>query len=355
MTARALKVAQSLAGAEFGGAENFYTRLVSALTGETAITQHAFTRGNAYRVPRLKAAGVPVTTLRFSSRLDVLDQWHYRRALKAFSPDVVLTYMNRASRLTPRGDYTLACRLGHYYNLKYYRHADYWIGISKGICRHLIEGGMPEQRVYHIPNFAEETEVEAMERDSFDTPADVPILLAAGRLHVNKGFDVLIRALAQVPDAVLWLAGDGPERSALERLAQDSGVDRRIRFLGWRHDIAALMRAADLFVCPSRHEGLGSIVMEAWFNRCPIIATDSQGPGELIDSEATGLLTPVDAVAPLAQAIQRLIEQPALAQQLASRAFDHYQGNYSQRVITDRYVEFFQHVATTHRHSTASR
>ncbi|MEZ5507979.1 MAG: hypothetical protein R3F38_19255 [Gammaproteobacteria bacterium] len=89
----------------------------------------------------------------------MLGHWRYRHALNAFNPDIVMTWMGRASETTPagKGRYILVNRLGHYYNLKYYRHADYWVGISRGICQHIINGGMPKDRVFYIPNFADET------------------------------------------------------------------------------------------------------------------------------------------------------------------------------------------------------
>lgn len=342
MTETTIKVAQCLAGAEFGGAENFYTRLVCALAAESKLEQRAFTRPNAFRVPQLEDAGVPVSTFRFGSALNAIDNWRYRRALRQYDPDIVVTFMNRASKLTPRGDYLLLSRLGHYYNLKYYRHADYWIGIARGICDHMIAGGFPADRVFHIPNFADETAVTPLPRDSFDTPTDRPLLIAAGRLHVNKGFDILLRALPSIPDATLWLAGNGPEEQALRDLAAELNVAERIRFLGWRSDVTALMATGDLFVCPSRHEGLGSIVMESWAHRCPIVATDSQGPGEAIEHGVTGLLTPVDKVAPLAAAINEVLSRPELRTQLVEQAYRHYQERYSQRVIVDQYMALYR-------------
>ncbi len=340
-----ITVVQALAGAPFGGAENFYTRMVCALAEEPGLQQQAFTRQNPEREARLGAAGVPVQTFRFGGRLNLIDQWRYRNALRHTAPDVVLTYMNRASTYTPAGDYQLMCRLGHYYDLKYYRHADHWIGITLGICDHLIQGGFPADRIYQIPNFADETDPAAVPRSQFDTPDDVPLLLSAGRAHTNKGFDILLRALLEVPEAWLWLAGDGPERNALETLAAELGVADRVRFLGWRNDVDALMRSADLFVCPSRHEGLGSIVVEAWYHGCPIVATRSQGPQELIEDGVTGLLTPIDAVTPLAQAINSLLQAPAEAARLAERARDHYDAHYSRAHIARRYNELLHQVA----------
>lgn len=336
---------QALAGAPFGGAENFYTRLVCALAEQPGLRQFAFTRPNAAREARLAAAGVPVETFRFGSRLSLPGRWRYHLALRKLDPDVVLTYMNRASLLTPRGNYQLVCRLGHYYDLKYYRHANHWIGITRGICDHLVRGGMPAERVHRIPNFAEETQPTALPRSELNTPPEVPLLLAAGRLHINKGFDVLLAALRKLPDAWLWLAGDGPERTALENLSRELGVAQRVRFLGWRDDVDALMHSADLFVCPSRHEGLGSIVVEAWYHHCPIVATDSQGPGELIEDGHTGLVTPVDEVEPLAAAIGSLLGDIPAARRLADNARAHYDRHYSRAHIARSYNDLLHELA----------
>lgn len=340
-----LRIAQVLAGAEHGGAENFFVRLSAGLQASGQIHERAFIRGHAHRLQALRDQGVEAEGFRFGGKFDLYDAWAYRRRLRAFKPDVVMTWMGRASAATPKGDYVLVNRLGHYYKLKYYRQADYWVGISKGICRHLIEGGMPEDRVVHIPNFADETPVKALPRDSFDTPADVPLLLAAGRLHVNKGFDTLLRALVNVPDAFLWLAGSGPEEQALKALCSELGLDKRVRFLGWRNDVTALMRSVDAFVCPSRHEGLGSIVMESFAHRCPIIATKSQGPGEVIDDEKTGLLTDIDDVGQLAEAMKVALDSEPLRQQLVENAAQVYASTYSRQVIVDAYLNFYRRIA----------
>ena len=203
---------------------------------------------------------------------------------------------------------------------------------------------MPEDRVVHIPNFADEAPVEPLPRDSFNTPADVPLLLAAGRLHVNKGFDTLLRALVDVPDAFLWLAGSGPEEQSLKSLCTELGLDQRVRFLGWRNDVTALMRSVDAFVCPSRHEGLGSIVMESFAHRCPIIATRSQGPGEVIENEKTGLLTDIDDVGQLTEAIKRTLGNEALRQQWVDNASDVYASTYSREVIVSSYLDFYKRI-----------
>ncbi|WP_417546043.1 glycosyltransferase [Marinobacter sp.] len=335
------RIAQVLAGAKQGGAENFFVRLVKGLQDTNQVDQHAFIRAHRHRLDSLEAAGVASDGFRFGGKFNPIGGLRFRRALRQFHPDIVMTWMNRASIATPPGDYSLISRLGHYYNLKYYRHADYWIGISHGICDHLIQGGMPAKRVFYIPNFADETPVKPLPRDSFETPADSPLILAAGRLHKNKGFDILLQALKQVPGATLWLAGSGPEEQALKQQCTELGLDQRVRFLGWRNDVTTLMKTADLFVCPSRHEGLGSIVMESWAHECPIIATDSQGPGELIESGHTGIITPVDEADALASAIRELLDNPVESQRLVQNASQHYWQHFSRSVIVQQYLDLY--------------
>ncbi|CBL45495.1 Glycosyl transferase, group 1 [gamma proteobacterium HdN1] len=347
MSAAPLRVAQVLAGAEKGGAENFFVRLVAGLNERPELKERAFLRGYPDRIESLRKQGVETESFAFGGKFDWLGYWQYRQALKKFSPDIVMTWMGRASLNTPngKGRYVLVNRLGHYYDLKSYRHADYWVGISHGICQHMIRGGMPKERVFYIPNFADETPVEPIPRDSFDTPTDRPLILTAGRLHVNKAFDVLLHALQNVPDAMLWIAGAGPEEHHLKLLCNKLGLDDRVRFLGWRTDVTALMRTADLFVCSSRHEGLGSIVMESWAHHCPIVATNSQGPGEAITDGLSGLITPVDDADELAKAIRRVLENPELRTHLIEGGSDIYAKGFSRAHIVEEYVKFYQRIA----------
>ncbi len=108
-----------------------------------------------------------------------------------------------------------------------------------------------------------------MPRASLQTPDGAPLLLALGRLHENKAFDVLLDAVALLPDG-LAVARRARGRCATRSRAQAErlGIAERVRFLGWRDDVAALIAAADALVCPSRHEPLGNVVIEAWAQAC---------------------------------------------------------------------------------------
>jgi glycosyltransferase involved in cell wall biosynthesis len=172
----------------------------------------------------------------------------------------------------------------------------------------------------------------------------VPLLLALGRLHPNKAFDVLLRALADLPDAVLWLGGDGPERAALAALAGTLGVTERVRFLGWRQDTAPLYAAADVVVVPSRHEPLGNVVLEGWARRRPVVAAASAGPAALIADGISGRLVPVDDASALSSALAQLLADPAAAARLAVGGEAAWQAGYTEAAVRDRYLEFFRRV-----------
>ncbi len=179
-----------------------------------------------------------------------------------------------------------------------------------------------------------------MPRASLATPIDAPLALALGRLHHSKGFDVLIEAVAQVPRLHLWLAGEGEERAALEARAAKLGIDTRVTFLGWRDDVAALLAAADMLVCPSRHEPLGNVVLEAWAAGVPVVATASEGPRALIRDGETGLLVPVEDADALAARDARLAADRAPRAALAAAGRAAWAADFSEARVVALYREF---------------
>lgn len=336
-----MRVVQAMAGAAVGGAEAFFMRLVPALA-EAGMPQAAVIRRHPQRAATLKAAGVPVAEIGFGGPLDLLGRFAYRQAIRHAAPDIVMTWMNRASGQCPRGSHVQIGRLGGFYDLKHYRRCAHLVGNTRGIVDYLVRSGWPAARAHHISNFADTSFAVPVARESLVTPAGVPLLLALGRLHANKAFDVLIEALAMVPDAHLWLAGEGPLRPLLEGYARDRGLLDRIRFLGWRDDVGALLAAADVLVCPSRHEPLGNVVLEAWARDVPVVAAASQGPSELIVDGTSGLLVPVEDARALAAAIRSVIGDPALARTLVEGGAARYAADHSRQAVVARYRDLFQ-------------
>jgi len=335
------RLLQALAGAEHGGAEKHFLRLCVALQ-RAGVEQRVVMRPHAYGLDLLRAEGIEPVTARFGGLFDLQTGRILQRTIDAFHPELALTYMSRASAAMPRGDFLHIARLGGYYDLKYYRKCDHLVCITPDLKAHCVEHGFAAERVHVIPNFVEDrAAVTPQDRAAFDTPADVPLIFALGRLHENKAFDVLLQAVASLDTAHLWLAGDGPLRAALERQADALGIAGRVRFLGWHDDPAALFAAADIYVVPSRHEPLGSVVLEGWMHGLPMVAAASQGPSWLIDDNENGLLVPVDDAAAMAAAVRRLIEDPQTAARLGQTGRKAFEEGFTEEVAVRRYLDLF--------------
>ena len=337
------RLLQAIAGAEHGGAEAFFERLAVALH-QAGLEQHLLIRANPRRAAHLRGHGLQVTELPFGGALDLATRWGFRQAVAGFRPSHALTWMNRATRFCPKGEFVHVGRLGGYYDLKYYRHCHHLIGNTPDIRSWLVDQGWPDERAHYVPNFVAATQAAPVARQTFSTPGGAKVILALGRLHANKAFDTLIAALAQVPDAYLWIAGEGPLLGELERQAARLGVISRTRFLGWRDDVAALFAACDLFVCPSRHEPLGNVVIEAWAQAKPVVAAAAQGPSQLIFDGENGLLAPVDDAVALAAAINRALGDSDLVARLARTGRGAYEAQFTEAAVVRNYLEFFQRV-----------
>jgi glycosyltransferase involved in cell wall biosynthesis len=338
-----MRLMQVMAGGPQGGAEAFFERLVIALD-RSGIEQTVAVRKNPKRSAMLTASGLSVSQMRFGGKLDLLTLNHLKKLAKSFQPDVTLAWMSRASSMAPKKPGVLVGRLGGYYKLKYYKRCQHLIGNTQDIVDYLVKEGWPAERAHYLPNFVSVGGSLPEGRLINDTPDDVPILLSLGRLHKNKGFDVLLAALAEVPHAVLWLAGAGPEAEALKGQARALGVADRVRWLGWRDDVAALYRAADVFVCPSRHEPLGNVVIEAWAHNTPVVAAASNGPASLLTDGVNGRLVPKEDARALAMALNETLADQEASSAMAAAGHAAYAEAFSEAVVVQQYRDFFEQI-----------
>jgi len=338
-----LRVLQAMGGARHGGAEQFFLRLVGALhragQDQLALVRHAA------HAETLVAAGVAARRLPFGGLIDLRTRLGFRSAVRDYRPDIVLTWMSRASRLCPRGDFVHVARLGGYYDLKHYRNCQHLVGNTRDLVAYFVREGWPKERAHHLPNFAEASAASPVDRRVLGTPEGAKLALALGRLHRNKGFDVLLDAVARLPDLHLWIAGTGDLQGKLEAQAARLGIADRVRFLGWREDVPALLAAADLLVSSSRWEPLGNVVLEAWMAGVPVIATASAGPSELITDRVNGRLVPLEDAAALAAAMAEVAGDKAFGASLAAGGSAAYEAEFTEQRVVARYQQFFAEVA----------
>ena len=340
-----IRIVQAMAGSKHGGAEAFFIRLCIALN-KIGIEQTIITRPTEKRVNALRNAGIKVHTARFGNVFDMSTRKIIASAIDESKSQIVLTWMNRATKHCPKSNKELCFkhigRLGGYYNLKYYKNCDYLVGNTLGICNWLNNNGWPDERIKYLPNFVLEKSSSSIRRSFLRTPEDVSVVLAAGRFHYNKGFDILIKAISRLKKVHLWLAGDGPIKKKLLDLSKELNVNNRVHFLGWREDMSALYASADLFVCSSRHEPLGNVILEAWAHGLPVLSSNVQGPSELISNGENGILVPADNHLALYSALGDILYDKKKLDQLGLSGKSIFEQKFSEKIVVGKFNNFFE-------------
>lgn len=175
----------------------------------------------------------------------------------------------------------------------------------------------------------------AAARAALGVSDDAVVALMIGRMVAEKGYPELFEALARVPGLTLVCVGTrlesdhaGDVAAALARAQAAPAVTARLRLLGYRTDVAQLLRGADLFVLPSHREGMPRSIIEAMMTGLPVVATRIRGAREQVLDGETGLLVPVRAPEALAEALARLVAEPGLRARMGAagrvRALDLY-------------------------------
>ena len=204
----------------------------------------------------------------------------------------------------------------------YYRRADVVTANTEGVLHALQEMGT-WQRLDLLPNplpggLNLNSALQASERE--------PELLAVARLVPQKGLDLLIRAFASLHESVrsgwrIVLVGDGPERGALEALAQQQGIRDQVVFEGFQSDPLRYMQRASIFTLPSRFEGMPNALLEAMAAGLPSVVSDaSPGPLEMVCDGRQGLVVPNENIEALAAALQQLMRDQRLRERMGMEA-----------------------------------
>ncbi|MEA5566435.1 glycosyltransferase [Anabaena sp. UHCC 0399] len=300
--------------------QNFKVDLVLSHLGGPYLSQVS----SKVRIVDLKAPKLPlslpklVSYLRQNKPLNLLSALHYpcevaiwAKYISGVSTQVIVSERNTLSqeakyspeitaRLTP-----LAARL-------FYPLADKVIAISKGVANDLAQiTKIPAESIQVIYNPVITQEIlhkaqESVEHPWFQ-PGELPVILSVGRLMQQKDFPILIRAFARVlkvRSARLVILGSGRERSHLDKLVRELGLQDHVAMLGFQKNPYAFMARASVFALSSAWEGFGNVLVEAMALGTPVVSTDCpNGPGEILNRGKYGLLVPVGDDAAMAEAI----------------------------------------------------
>lgn len=283
--------------------------------------------------------GFETRAVRMRGDLDMASVVELTGVLRALQPDVVHLHTGRATWLgglaakaakrpaitTRRMDRRVA--RGWRTRLVYGRLTRKVAAISPAVVRSLIDGGVDPSRIELVPSTIDPGRVatragRSATRAGLGVEGDRVLFVALASLVPRKGLDVLLDACARlVARDVAFacrVAGEGPEREALERRAVELRLGERVRFLGKRDDVGDLLAACDAFVLPARREGLGVSALEAMAAGRAVVASRVGGLGEAVVDGETGLLVPPEDAPALAEALERVARDTALRARLGA-------------------------------------
>ncbi len=273
------------------------------------------------------------------NNLDLQAVWALRRGFKASGIDIVHLHTGRATWLGGWAAFAAGVpaittrRMDREVKRNWRTRITYGtlvqraVAISPGVAACLAAGGVDPDRTRLISSSVDPARIQPsaqrqLIREALYVEPDRIMLLCVGSFYSRKGFDILIRAIHLLrqrgSEPRVCIAGTGPEEERLIQLVAELGCQEQVKFLGNREEVADLFHACDVFVMPSRREGLGVACLEAMAAQRPVIASRVGGLGEAVVHERTGLLVPPEDPEALADAIARLIREPELRAQLGA-------------------------------------
>jgi glycosyltransferase involved in cell wall biosynthesis len=300
-------------------------------------------------------AALTVPALRIPAPRD-LDPLLLARLARRLRADVVHTHLVhadvygglaariRGARLVSTKHNDDRFRLGPYRHVErgLARLADRIVTITESLRRFTVEQvGVPARKVETIHYGMDDLPEPWGENPPDPVPEGVRVLLAVSRLTHQKGVDVAVRALASLPDdaVLVVLSSTQGEREALEALARELGVERRLFLLGRLPDVASWLRRADVLVHPARWEGFGLAVLEAMLAGLPVVASSISSLPELVVEGETGFLVPPDDPPALARAVARAIED---RDRLGAAGRERARREFSVAKMADRTTELYR-------------
>jgi len=217
-----------------------------------------------------------------------------------------------------------------------------FISMTEDIEKNLRQAGIPEGKIYRIPNGID---INEREEGLGERPL-VPTVLFVGNLYQQpaKGVDILLKSWCRVnkdyPNARLMIIGDG-ETDVYAQFTNRLGIGQTVQFLGKQSDLTRYYRRASLFVLPSRREGMSNALMEAMLNGVPCVATDISGNRDLIENGISGMLVTSKDVEGLAKAICYLLGHTEESIRMGENGRERILTGYNMHIVGDLYVSMY--------------
>lgn len=235
-----------------------------------------------------------------------------------------------------------------------FRWCTHVIAVSEGIKDSLVSRyRFPDGKITVVPNGVD-LDRTAPQSDraailaQLKIPEDVKIILQVGRLTHQKGFDILLRAIAMLndnqSDIIFLLAGDGPLRQELQEMAHSLGIEAVTRFLGHQENIGNLLGAADIVTLSSRSEGMPYTLLEAMSAGCAVVATRIPGIEEVLKSGDLAVVVPPEDPGAIAEAITGLLDNTDRISKLGEAALTHVLEFHTASRMVDEVEQLYMQV-----------
>ncbi len=337
-----LKILNIIAGSKYGGAEIFFERLARSLEENKNIKQKIILRYDHDRFANLKKIIRDVEQIKMFNNINLLCHFKIERIIREFEPNIILTWMNRASSLLPYKKFkneVRVGRLGGYYKIKNYLKCDYLITNTQDIKNYVISQGWDDKKVEFIPNFVPENKV-IMNKNKNNIK-----LVCMGRFHKNKAFEILIKAMSFLPSYELSIVGSGKLKNLYELLIKKYNLSDRVKIYNWCSDISEFLNESSILVCPSRHEPFGNIIVDGWAHKIPVVASNTGGQGKMIKHKHNGMKFEIDNVFDLTSKIKEIVSNSILKNKIIKNGYNTFKVNYSEDIIMKKYIGFFNKIS----------
>ena len=274
-------------------------------------------------------------------KFDIFYMFYLKKIIKKHKIDLVVTNNGRNTEILQivlQGRLPLVA-INHGTNAKKTAKADYLLAITSNMAKAHAEAGMDKNRIFKFANMIN------IEQGDVVTKNDniVPVIGSIGRFADQKGFDILLPALKILKDKGLEfkciIGGDGEDREKLNSQRKELGLEGLIEFSGWVNDKKAYYERMDIFVLSSRYEPFGIVLLEAMKYKTPIVATDCDGPLDIITDGENGLLVKRFNVGSLAAGLERLLLDKELRNKLAENGYKNLLENYTNEIVGKRLNE----------------
>lgn len=269
----------------------------------------------------------PLVSMAVFTDWDPLTLAAAKGVVRAAAPDLILSHGQRPARVFAKVAPADAIQAVCLHKPSFEVAPDvHYLAVGRHLARLAVERGARENQVWFIPNAVTPPTAQATPFARFVAEGETcPIkIVAAGRLHPKKGFDVLIRAMGKLRtwdiDVTCEIAGEGEERGALEGLIRELDLAACVKLVGWTDDVAGFLASGDIFAFPSHQEGFPLTLLEAMAVGLPVVASEIDGPNEILKDGVNGRLVSNDDPDRLAEALGELIAEPATAKRLATAA-----------------------------------